>query len=103
MLPELLEQDHRQQDEAGPALAITWNGAGAWLIFSQSRQVELLADILDHLPLTWDRFQRVSVTVSPSLRSRPPPQQSASGRSRHDHPLARQMFGEAACAPGACG
>jgi hypothetical protein len=39
MLAKLLEQYHRQQ--AGPAqpLPITWNGAGAWLIFSQSRQL----------------------------------------------------------------
>src|SRR4051812_35451677 len=42
MLPELLELDHRQQTGAGPAPGITWNGAGAWLIFSQSRQVNFL-------------------------------------------------------------
>ena len=37
---------------------MTWNGAGAWLIFSQSRQVELLPHRLDHLPLTRHQFQR---------------------------------------------
>ena len=40
MLAELLEQDHRQQAGAGPAARrSTWNGAGGWLIVSQSRQV----------------------------------------------------------------
>src|ERR1700726_5073362 len=44
----------------GPAqpLATAWNGAGAWLIFSQSRQEELLAHGLDPLPLARHRFQR---------------------------------------------
>jgi hypothetical protein len=53
---------------------MTWNGAGAWLIFSQSRQVNFSRTC-------WITFQdlgmtsNVSVTSSPNLRSRPPPQQ----------------------------
>src|SRR5258708_18151414 len=61
----------------GPAqpLAITWNGAGAWLIFSQSRQVNFSRTC-------WITFQdfgitsSVSVMSSPSLDSRDPPQQA---------------------------
>src|SRR5205085_6828060 len=60
----------------GPAqpLAITWKGAGAWLIFSQSRQ-------LNFSRTCWITFQdlgmtsSVSVMSSPSLDSRDPPQQ----------------------------
>ncbi len=56
MLAKLLEQHHRQQAGPGQPLAITWNGAGAWLIFSQSRQVNFsrtcwitFQDFQDHL------------------------------------------------------
>src|SRR4051812_22071715 len=35
----LLEQDHRQQAGAGQPRATTWNGAGAWPMLSQARQV----------------------------------------------------------------
>jgi hypothetical protein len=75
MLAKLLEQHHRQQAGTGPALAITWNGAGAWLIFSQSRQVNFSQTC-------WITFQdfgiasSVSVISSPSLDSRDPPQQA---------------------------
>src|SRR5947207_13883761 len=61
----------------GPAqpLAITWNGAGAWLIFLQSRQVNFSRTC-------WTTFQdfgitsSVSVMSSPSLDSREPPHQA---------------------------
>ena len=57
MLAKLLEQDHRQKAGTGPAARrCTWNGAGAWLIFSQSRQVNFsrtcwitFQDLRDHL------------------------------------------------------
>src|ERR1700688_830690 len=60
-------------DPAQP-LAITWNGAGAWLIFSQSRQENFSRTY-------WITFQdfgmtpSVSVMSSPSRDSRDPPQQ----------------------------
>ena len=62
----------------GPAqpLAITWNGAGAWLIFSQSRQVNFSRTVsitFHDLGMT----SSVSVTSSPSLRRR-----SATARAR---------------------
>ena len=53
---------------------MTWKGAGAWLIFSQSRQENFSRTC-------WITFQdfgmtsSVSVTSSPSLDSRDPPQQ----------------------------
>src|SRR5260370_24150747 len=61
----------------GPAQprAMTWNDAGAWLIFSQSRQ-------LNFSRTCWITFQdfgmtsSVSVMSSPSLDSRAPPQQA---------------------------
>ena len=52
---------------------MTWNGAGAWLIFSQSRQVN---------------FSRtVSITFHVAIRRRPPVSQSASwlGSTLQEH------------------
>ena len=54
---------------------------------------ELLADMLDHLPLARDRFQRLG-DIFAQLAQPPAAAAKASGRSRHDHPLARQMLGE---------
>ena len=54
---------------------MTWNGAGAWLIFSQSRQ-------LNFSRTCWITFQdfgitsSVSVMSSPSLDNLAPPQQA---------------------------
>jgi hypothetical protein len=44
----------------GPAqpLATTWNGAGAWLIFSQSRHVNFSRTVSITFHWRWDRFQR---------------------------------------------
>jgi hypothetical protein len=64
MLAKLLEQHHRQQAGSGPALAITWNGAGAWLIFSQSRQENFSRTC-------WITFQDFGMTSSVSVMSSP--------------------------------
>ena len=54
-------------------MAITWNGAGAWLIFSQSRQVNFSRTCW--ITFHWRGItSSVSVMSSPSLRSRVPPQ-----------------------------
>ena len=94
VLAELLEQDHRQQARRRPSrAAMTWKGAGGWVIFSQSRQVNFSRTV-------WITFHcrgitsSVSVTSSPSLASRCRPQQRA-GRRRRRPPPAR-----AADAPG---
>ena len=53
---------------------MTWNGAGGWLIFSQSRQVNFSRTCW--ITFHWRGItSSVSVIVSPSLRSRVPPQQ----------------------------
>jgi len=52
---------------------MTWNGAGFWLIVSQSRQVNFSRTYWS--TLCWrGMLSSVSVTVSPSLASRLPPQ-----------------------------
>src|ERR1700709_2883263 len=61
----------------GPAhpRGITWNGAGAWLIFSQSRQVNFSRTV--STTFHWrGTDSSVRVTSSPSLRKRLPPQHS---------------------------
>src|SRR2546430_13563613 len=61
----------------GPAqpLATAWNGAGAWLIFSQSRQVNFSRTV--STTFHWrGTDSSVRVTSSPSLRKRLPPQHS---------------------------
>ena len=54
---------------------------------------ELLAHMLDHLPLARDRFQRLG-DIFAQLAQPTATAAKASSRSRHDHPLARQMLGE---------
>ena len=52
---------------------MTWNGAGVWLIFSQSRQENFSRTV----SMTFHRrgvISSVCVTSSPSLRRREPPQ-----------------------------
>src|SRR5438477_4489156 len=72
---------------------MTWNGAGAWLIFSQSRQVNFSRTC-------WITFHcrgitsSVSVTSSPNFTQPRAAAAQAGGRSRLDHPLARLMLGE---------
>ncbi len=61
----------------GPAqpLATAWNGAGAWLIFSQSRQKNFSRTV--STTFYWrGTDSSVRVTSSPSLRRRLPPQHS---------------------------
>ena len=74
MLTELLEQDHRQRARARPAARRRVEGAGGWVIRSQSRQVNFSRTV-------WTTFHwrgttsSVSVTSSPSFAIRPEPQQ----------------------------
>jgi hypothetical protein len=54
---------------------VVWNGAGGWLIFSQSRQVNFSRTV----SMTLNRrgiSSSVSVTSSPSFARRAPPQQA---------------------------
>ena len=73
--------------------AITWNGAGAWLIVSQSRQENFSRTCW--ITFHWRGItSSVSVTSSPSLDRRAPPQQGQAVGAGIDHPLARQVLGE---------
>jgi hypothetical protein len=68
----------------------TWNGAGAWLIFSAVSAGELLAHVLHHLPLPRHHLQRLSDILAELGKSG----RTAAGaccRTRHEHALARQM------------
>src|SRR4249919_3568577 len=61
----------------GPAQprGIVWNGAGGWVIFSQSRQVNFSRTVW--ITFHWrGTLSRVSVMVSPSLASLVEPQQA---------------------------
>ena len=51
MLPELLEQDHRQQAWAGPAAGQDMERRRRLADLLAIAAGELLADVLDHLPL----------------------------------------------------
>ena len=79
----------------GPAhpRGITWNGAGAWLIFSQSRQENFSRTV--SITFHWrGTDSSVRVTSSPSLR-KPTAAAAFARRRRIDHhPLARKMVGE---------
>jgi len=60
---------------------VAWNGAGGWLIFSQSRQVNFSRTV----SMTLKRrgiSSSVLVTSSPIFASRDPPQQAQSSEPR---------------------
>src|SRR2546421_12296588 len=79
----------------GPAqpLATAWNGAGAWLIFSQSRQVNFSRTV--STTFHWrGTDSSVRVTSSPSLRKRLPPQHSHAVGGALTTPWRGRLFGE---------
>jgi hypothetical protein len=59
MLPVLLEQDHRQQARAGPAARDHMKRRRRLADLLAVAASKLLADMLDHLPLTRDHLQRL--------------------------------------------
>ena len=64
---------------------------------------ELLTDVLDDFPLPRNDLQRLGDVLAelgqPGLRRR----QAQAAGAGHDHPLARQVFGETAYVSYACG
>jgi hypothetical protein len=93
MLAELLKQHHGEKAGPGPA---PWNHVErrrrlADLLAVPAR--ELLAHMLDHLPLPGDHFQGLGDTL-PELAQPAPTTAKASRRPRHHHTLSWQMLGE---------
>ena len=93
MLPELLEQDHRQQARAGPAARNHMERRRRLADFLAVAAGELFADMLDHLPLPRNDLQRLGDVLAQFAQPRAAAAQ-AGRRCRLDHPLARQMLGE---------
>ncbi len=93
MLPVLLEQDHRQQARAGPAARDHMERRRRLADLLAVAAGEFLADVLDHLPLPRDHLQRLGDVLAQLAQPRAAAA-LAGGRSRLDHPLARQMLGE---------
>ncbi len=93
MLPELLEQDHREKTGTRPTPRNHMERSRGLADLLAVPASELLADMLDHLPLPRNRFQRLGDGLA-QLAQPPAAATKASGRSPHDHPLARQMLGE---------
>src|SRR5215207_7960590 len=93
MLPVLLEQDRRQQARAGPAARDHMKRRRRLADLLAVAAGELLADVLDHLPLTWDHLQRLGDVLAQFAQSRAAAAQAGCW-PRLDHALARQMLGE---------
>ena len=93
MLPVLLEQDHRQQARACPAAGDHMERRRRLADLLAIAAGELLADMLDHLPLPRDHLQRLGDVLAQLAQPRAAAT-LAGGRGRFDHPLARQVLGE---------
>ena len=93
MLPVLLEQDHRQQAGAGPTPGNYMERRRSLADLLAVAAGELLADVLDHLPLPRDDLQRLGDVLAQLAQPRAATAK-ANSRARLDHPLTRQMLGE---------
>ncbi len=93
MLAELLEQDHRQQVGAGPAARRHVEGRGRLGDRLAVPAGELLADVLDHLPLARDHLQRLGDVLA-QLGQASAAATAAGRRRRLDDALTRQVLRE---------
>jgi len=93
VLPELLEQDHRQQAGTGPTAGQHVERRRCLADPLAVATGELLADVLDHLPLSRNSLQRLGDVLAQFAQPRTAAA-LASRRPRLDHPFARQMLGE---------
>jgi hypothetical protein len=93
MLSELLEQNHREQVGAGPATGNDMEGGRCLGDGLAVAAAELLAHMLDHLPLPRDRLQRLGDILA-QLREPCAAAARARGGTRHDDALTRQMIGK---------
>ena len=90
MLPEFLEQDHREQVRPRPAARRDVEGRRRLAHLLAIAAGKLLPHMLDHLPLTGDHFQRFGHLFA-QLAQPGATAALAGGRHRFDHPLPRQM------------
>ena len=93
MLPELLEEDRRQQVRSGPAPRRGMEGRRRLADLLAVPAGELLAHGLDHLPLAWHHLQRLGDVLA-HLHDARRAAAAAGGRRLDHHALAREMFGE---------
>jgi hypothetical protein len=93
MLSELLEHQHRQQAGTSPTAGNHMERRGRLADALAIAASELLADVLDHLPLPRNDLQRLGDILAQLGQPRPAAA-GAGRRAGHDHPLARQVLGE---------
>ena len=93
VLAELLEGDHRQKSRPGPAARDYMERRGGLADLLAVPAGELLAHVLDHLPLARDHLQRLGDVLAKLGQSRAAAAE-AGVRPRHDDPFAGQVFGE---------
>ena len=101
MLAKLLEQDHRQKTGSGPAAGDHMERRRRLADLLAVPASELLADVLDHLPLARDHLQRlgdVFAQFAQPLRRRSKGRPSVPARS----PVRAADDPGTACAPAAC-
>lgn len=72
---------------------MAWKGAGAWLIVSQSRQGELLAHRLNHLPLARNDLEGLGDVLTQLAQPVAATALAAHGTG-HDDAFARKMLGQ---------
>jgi hypothetical protein len=90
---ELVVQDHGQEVRSHMAARNSVERSRRLRNLLAGPARELLPHMLDHLPLTRDHFQGLGDILA-QLRKLGRSAAGALRRSRHDHPLARQMLGE---------
>ena len=102
MLAELLKHDHRQQTGTGPAARndMEWRRRLADVLAIAAR--ELLAHMLDNLPLAWDDLQRLGHILAELGQARSAAA-GAAGRRRDARPARAADVRGKACVRAACG
>ncbi len=93
VLSELFEHQNRQQAGTGPTAGDHMERRGRLADALAVAAGELLADVLDHLPLPRNDLERLGDILAQLGQTRPAAA-GAGRRAGHHHPLARQMLGE---------
>ncbi len=93
MLAELIEGDHRQQARTGPTARDHMERRRRLADLLAVPAGELLAHMLDDLPLARDHLQRFGDVLAQRGQARAAAAETGAG-SGHDDPLPGQVFGE---------